>query len=418
MTTASSEQLAVNGGTPTRTAPWPIRHLYGQEEKQAAMRLFDKCIESGGIIGYNGEEEEGYCNEFAAFLGGGFADGVNSGTTALYVALRALELQPFTEVITPPITDPGGCMPVPLLNLIPIPADAAPGSYNAGPEQIEARITERTSAIIAAHISGHACDMAGIMAVARKHNLPVIEDCAQAHGATYHGKPLGTLGNVAAFSTMSGKHHSTGPQGGVVFTTDEKLRFKIRQASDRGKPFGEANPTGNTMASLNLNSNDLAAAIGRVQLKKLPGILAGRQKFAKLVAKGCESLGTVSVNTGLPNTEGAYWFMLLKLELDKLSVDKATFAKAMNAEGIPCGAGYYHAPTENPWAVNKKVFGQPGYPWTSPDYKGDANAVYALPNAKASDATHVTIAMHERCGEKEAADVIAALTKLEAAYGK
>jgi dTDP-4-amino-4,6-dideoxygalactose transaminase len=417
MTTASSEPLAVNGGTPTRTAPWPLRHLYGEAEKQAAMRLFDKCIESGGIIGYNGEEEEAYCVEFATFLGGGYADGVNSGTTALYVALRALELPPFSEVITPPITDPGGCMPVPLLNLIPIPADAAPGSYNAGPEQIAARITKRTSAIVVAHISGHACDMEPIMALARKHGLPVIEDCAQSHGATYRGEMLGTIGNIAAFSTMSGKHHSTGPQGGVVFTSDELLRYKIRQASDRGKPFGVENARGNVMASLNLNSNDLAAAIGRVQLKKLPDILAGRRKFARLVAEGCQSLSTVSVNTGLPDTEGAYWFMLLKLELDKLSVDKATFAKAMNAEGIPCGAGYYHAPTEHPWAVEKRVFGQPGYPWTSPDYKGDANAVYALPNAKAADATHITLGMHERCGDQEAADVVAALAKLEAAYG-
>jgi len=350
MTTASTEQLAVNGGKPTRTAPWPARHLYGIEEKQAAVRLFDKCIESGGIIGYNGEEEEGYCSEFATFLGGGYADGVNSGSSALYVALRALELQPFSEVIPPPITDPGGCMPVPLLNLIPIPADCAPGSYNAGAEQIAARLTERTSAIIVAHISGHAADLEPIMALARRHGLPVIEDCAQAHGATYRGEMVGTFGDIAAFSTMSGKHHSTGPQGGVVFTTDETLRYKIRQASDRGKPFGETNPTGNTMASLNLNSNDLAAAIGRVQLKKLPDILAGRRNFVKLVAQGCESLSTVSVNTGLPNTEGAYWFMLLKLELDKLSVDKQTFAKAMNAEGIPCGASYYHAPTENPWA--------------------------------------------------------------------
>ena len=147
-------KLAVDGGPKVRAKPWPPRGLFGEKEKRAVAALFDRSIATGKEFGYDGAEEQAYCKEFARFLGGGYADAVNSGTSAVYVALRALELEPFTEVICPPMTDPGGVMPVPLCNCIPIPADSAPNSYNAGPDQIEARITRRTSAIIVAHIAG------------------------------------------------------------------------------------------------------------------------------------------------------------------------------------------------------------------------------------------------------------------------
>ncbi|HOF39460.1 MAG TPA: DegT/DnrJ/EryC1/StrS family aminotransferase, partial [Candidatus Hydrogenedentes bacterium] len=152
MTMRSGEKLAVHGGNPVRKEPMPPRHLFGEEEKQAALALFDKSIETGEAFGYNGPEEEAYCNRFAAFLGGGYADAVNSGTSAIYVALRALEIEPFTEVIVPSVSDMGGVMPVPLMNCVPVPADCAPGTYNMGPEQVEQAISERTSAIVVAHI--------------------------------------------------------------------------------------------------------------------------------------------------------------------------------------------------------------------------------------------------------------------------
>ena len=120
------DRLAINGGEKVRRTPLPARGLFGEEEKRAAVALFDKAIATGNAFSYNGEEEEAYCKEFAEFLGGGYADGVNSGTSAIYVALRALDIEPFTEVIVPPVTDPGGVMPVPLANCIPVVADGAP----------------------------------------------------------------------------------------------------------------------------------------------------------------------------------------------------------------------------------------------------------------------------------------------------
>ena len=130
-------QLAIDGGPRAFDRPFPPRHLFGQEEKEAAMALFDKAIETGVPMHYNGAEEEAYCAEFAHFMGGGFCDAVNSGASAIYVALRALEIPPFTEVIVPAITDAGGAMPVALMNCIPVVADTNLHSYNVGPEQVD-----------------------------------------------------------------------------------------------------------------------------------------------------------------------------------------------------------------------------------------------------------------------------------------
>ena len=108
--------LAINGGEKIRQAPWPKRGLFGEEEKSADVALFDKQMATEDQLNYDGEEEQAYCREFAEFHGGGYADAVNSGTSAIYVALRALEIEPFTEIIVPPVTDAGGVMPVPLIN--------------------------------------------------------------------------------------------------------------------------------------------------------------------------------------------------------------------------------------------------------------------------------------------------------------
>ncbi len=307
------ETLAVNGGPKIRQQPWPERALIGDEEKAAVNELLDEVVRSGAAPWYDGPVEEAYCREFAEFMGGGYVDAVNSGTSAIYVALRALELESFTEVIVGPITDTGGIMPVPLLNCIPIIADSAPGSFNVGPDQIEECITPLTRAIIVAHIMGELADMPGIMQVAERHGIPVIEDCAQAHCARIDGRLVGSFGKMAAFSTMGGKHHCTGAQGGVVFTTDEDLYWRSRQASDRGKPLGLKNGSTNCIAAFNFNLNDFAAAIGRVQLAKLPGIVARRRGVVADLSQRFADLRSVVIPEQIAGAETSYWFWRLGL---------------------------------------------------------------------------------------------------------
>ena len=407
--------LAIDGGEKLRNTPFPKRHLWGAEERATVLALFDQVIEAGNVINYGGPEEQAYEREFAMFHGGGYADLVNSGTSALYVALGALELAVAGEVVVPPITDPGGVMPVALLNLVPVVADAAPGSFNAGPEQIEALLTPYTRAIIVAHIAGEPADMDPILEIAQARGLPVIEDCAQAHGARYKGRLVGTMGAISAFSTMSGKHHATGPQGGVVFTADEDLHWQAKRFSDRGKPFN-TDASSNVRAGLNLNGNDLAAAIGRVQLAKLPAMNARRRRVAAQIHAGLSQFKTIRPGWEVEDTEAVYWFLRFHVDRSQLGVDKGAFAAAVIAEGIPVSASYRWIPSEAEWFRKRQVFPGSDYPWGLPQYGGDRQAQFPCPNAVEATESHFTMSIHENFGDEEIRDVLAALAKVEAAY--
>lgn len=413
------KQLAINGGPKVRETPFPDRALHGVEEKAAVDRLFDKAIAEGGSIGYNGPEEEAYCKEFVEYMGGGYADGVNSGTTAVFVALKALKLEPFTEVIVSPITDPGGMMPIVMLNCIPVVADAAPGKYNTDAEQIEKMITPQTSAIVVAHIGGEPADIENIVALGKKHGIPVVEDCAQAHHAKLNGKFLGTFGDIGAFSTMFGKHHSTGGQGGIVYTKSEELYWSIRQAADRGKPFGISEPNGNVVASLNFNLDEIGAAIGREQLKKLPGIVERRREVVAKLTEEFKKLNALIVPEQIAGAEASYWWWRLGVDEDKLTCTKEEYCDALIAEGMPINPSYRAAmPQLFDWYKNRSAFGTSGYPWAAPEYKGDKDKEYAWPNALEATAKQFNLSIFESWGDEEINDIVAAFKKVEEAFAK
>ncbi|NLE29945.1 MAG: hypothetical protein GX629_09785 [Phycisphaerae bacterium] len=411
-------KLAIDGGTPVRSKPMPARGLIGEEEKAAAMKLFDQAIASGNAFGYGGEPEKQYEQDFVDFMGGGFADGVNSGTNAVFAALGALQLDAFSEVIVPPISDPGGVMPLIFNACVPVPADCDPRTYNTSIDQIKAVFTERTRAILVAHIAGDPVDMDPIMEFAKSKNIYVIEDCAQSHGAKYKGKLVGSLGDIAAFSTMFGKHHCTGGQGGVVYTRNEKLHWQGRRFADRGKPFNIENADGNVVAGINCNLNDLSAAIGSAQLKKLPRIVANRRKVGESLKQAFKSFKSVDLGWQTPETESSYWFIKIKFNAEAVKVDKETFCKALEAEGMPVSSHYRHIPCEMPWFKNKATFGNSGFPWNCAEYKGPKNPQIKIDNAIRVTETHFNLHISESFGDQEIADILEAFKKVENAYLK
>lgn len=411
----AKEQLAINGGEKAVTQ-LKARFHFGVEEKEAAMRLFDKSIETGNAFGYNGPEEEAFGKEFAEFLGGGYADGVNGGTNAVFVALRALDPKPFSEVIVGAVTDPGGMMPIVLNNCIPVVCDTEPGKFNIGPEQVESCITPQTSAIIVPHIGGEPADIKGIMEVANRHGIPVIEDCAQAHGAKVDGQYVGTFGTYGAFSVMFGKHFCTGGQGGMVFSKTEDLYWRARRAADRGKPFGIENPVGNVCAAINCNMDELHAAIGRAQLKKLPGIVAGRRRVAEqLIQKGLGDLKTVIVPETAPNAVNSYWWMRLKINLAAINCGREEYFKALAAEGAPVAPNYKAAlPSTFPWFQNRET----KHPWNNPLCQGNPCREFPLPNAMAAMEETFLFFILESWDEEEIDMLVKAFRKVDAAFAK
>ena len=415
--TDSMNGQAVHGGPPVREAPFPTRGHIGLEEKEAVVAYLDQVIETGTLGAYQGEEEEAYCAQFAEYLGGGYADAVSSGSTAIYVALKALQLEAFSEVIIGPFTDPGGIMPIPLQNMIPMIADSTPGSYNTGPQQIEELISPRTSAIIVPHIAGEPADIGGILALARRHGIRVIEDCAQAHGARYQGQLLGSFGDISAFSTMSGKHHSSGAQGGMVFTRDEALYQSARRMADRGKPHFLPEGATNMQASLNFNQTDLAAVVGQVQLRKLPQMVERRRAIVGQLIEGTADLEMITLPQTAPGIESSYWFLPIAFHPDRAACDKETFCESLRAEGLPVTDDYLSGmPHSQEWYTKRRVFGSSGYPWASPLYQGDPDREFPCPNAQAMLKSHFNMFFHENWGVQELDDVIAIFQKVAEAY--
>lgn len=404
---------AIHNGPKARRWPWPRRRLFDNREKEAVIRLLDKEIRRGGAVVYGGAEEKAYCDAFAKFLGGGYADAVNSGTNALYIALRALDLEPGSEVVVPPVTDAGGTMPVALMNCIPVPADSAPGQLNTCAEEIKKVLSPKTAAIVVAHIAGYPLDMGPILELASARGIPVVEDCAQAHGTKYKGRLVGTFGKIAAFSTMFGKHHCTGGQGGVVFTRDASLLTRARELADRGKPSGAVGgQQGNRAASLNFNQDEISMAIGRVQLNKLPGAIRARRHFAQSVAAGLKNTKGLVFIGDSPGCESSYLFLMIRLERPKISCSSSEFAAALSAEGIDgVGAGYPFYPTDMPWHRNAAVYGKSGLPWSisNPPSKPPH---FELHNAHRANEDIVRVDVHESLRSREAADLVRALQKL------
>lgn len=410
-------QLALHGGERLRPEPFPERGLLGLEEKAAVDALLDRAIASGIAPIYSGADEEAYCREFAEYMGGGYADAVSSGTAALYVVLRALNLEPFTEVIVGAITDPGGMMPIPLSNLIPIIADTVPGGFNTGPQQVEELISPLTSAIVVPHIGGEPAEVDRIVEIARRRNIPLIEDCSQTHHARLNGQLVGSFGDIAIFSTMSGKHHCSGGQGGLVYTKDESLYHAIRRAADRGKPFFLPEGSSNTFASLNLNLDDISSAIGRVQLRKLPRQIERRQGIVERLRREVGHLGSVSLPKPNPGAEPSYWFLRMAFHAERTTCDKHTYCQALIAEGLPIITDYRKGlPHEMDWFVHRRVFGSSGYPWSSPDYDGDPTRTFPCPNANAALDTHFNLQFHENWGDDDVADAIAIFCRVDEAY--
>ncbi len=413
------KMLAINGGPQAITHPLPSRGSMDHREKAAVDALFDKAIAEGSAIGYNGAEEAALCEEFANYIGVKYADGVSSGTNSVYVALRALNLPPFSEVIVSAITDPGGIMPIVMCCCIPVVADTKKGSYNTCAEEIEKMITPLTKAIVVAHIGGEPADMVEIMELAKKYDLKVVEDCAQAHHAKLNGKFVGTFGDIAGMSTMFGKHHNTGGQGGIVFTDNEELYWRARQCADRGKPFGL--PAGSTNCRANINSNlsEIGAAIGRVQLRKLPGFVEGRRRVVAKLTEAFKNIPSVKIPELSAGAEHSYWWWRLGINFDGLSCTKEEYLDALMAEGVMLISDYSFAfPHTLDWFKNKVAFGDDGFPWSAPQYTGKygMGCVFETPNAKEATKLFYNLYVYESWTDSDIEMIVNAYAKVDAAF--
>jgi len=404
-----NNKLALYGGKPIRNELMPTRNLITFEEKKAIVKYIDNIITSNKDLTYGGNFQKVYENNLTDLMGGGYGVAVNSGTNALFIALQSLNFNFKSEIIVPSITDPGGVMPVVLLGFVPIVSDTDSRSYNVCLKQILKKVSKYTKAIIVAHIGGDVVDLDPIIKYSKKNNIILIEDCSQAHGAKYKGKLVGSFGDLAIFSTMSGKHFCTGAQGGFIYTKNENLYWELKRYTDRGKPFNSKH-TKNLYAGLNSNFTDLSAVIGSVQLKKLSQIINKRVIIAECIKKNIKKCKVLSFGWQVPNTNSSYWFIKLKLKLNMIKTKKEVFCNALEKEGVVLQPHYRHIAAEDPWFKNKYL----NYvsPYDS-NFKNDNDMVNKLINAMSVTDSHFNLIFNENYTDKEIKDIQNSFLKVE-----
>lgn len=341
----TGDRLAIERGAPLRTTPFPSWPVFDDEEIEAVSQV----LRTGKVNYWTGRQVRLFEEEFAERVGCRHAVAVANGTLALELALCALGIGPGDEVIVTSrsfVASASCCL---MRGAIPVFADVDPASQNLTAETIRAVLTPRTRAIIAVHLAGWPCEMDSIMELAQERGLRVVEDCAQAHGATYRGQPVGSLGHVAAFSFCQDKILTTGGEGGMLTTNDEVTWEKAWSFKDHGKSWQAVHQPnrGGTFKwvheslGTNWRMTEMQAAIGRVMLRKLSAWVETRQRHAAAMNRHFARLPALRVTIPPDHIGHSYYrnYVFLRPEYLENGWSRDRIVRALQAEGIPCGSG-------------------------------------------------------------------------------
>jgi len=334
-----------NGESPDgnrRFSPWPD---YAQDEVTAAM-----CVLQSGHVNYwTGQEGRLFEEEYAVHANAKYAVALMNGSVALEAALIALGVAPGDEVIVSSRTFIASAGCVVLRGGRPVMADVERISQNVTAQSISDVLTPRTRGIIAVHLAGWPCDMDAIMDLAREKGLWVVEDCAQATGAVYKGRPVGSFGDAAAFSFCQDKIITTGGEGGMLVTRRQDIWERVWSYKDHGKSFEavycrEHSPGFkwfHESFGTNGRMTEMQAAIGRVQLRKLPQWLNIRRRNATILTEGFSRIPGLRLTIPSREIEHAYYKYYVFVEPEALKSDwsRDRILVSLMDEGIPCGTG-------------------------------------------------------------------------------
>ena len=381
--------LAINGGKKVRTTPFPAHNTIGEDEKKAVIEVLDKgklsrylgCFHEDF---YGGDEVRALEKDWAEKFGVKHAISVNSATSGLYCAVGAAGIGPGDEVIVSPYTMTASASAALVYNAVPVFADIEKDYYCLDPDSIEEKITERTKAIIVVDIMGQPYDVERINAIAKKHNLIVIEDAAQAPGAMYKGKYAGTLGDIGIYSLNYHKHIHCG-EGGIIVTDNDELADRLRLIRNHAEAVVEDKGYTNlvNMIGFNYRMTEVEAAIARQQLKKLDGLLETRLENVKYLSEKLSEMPFLEMPKVREDTKHVFYMHVIKYNKELLGISREKFVEAVKAEltpfemreteGVKIGCGYVKPIYLMPMYQKLIGYGNEGYPFKSPLYKGVVN---------------------------------------------
>lgn len=434
-------ELAILGGEPVRKTPFFSSVVVDDRERQCLLEVIDRkefsrfmgspTPDIERLLVLPSQEAEDQGNQYFSFLGGRmvrkfeaefarklgvpFAVSVNSATSGLSAALGAAGIGPGDEVITTCMSFNATALSILLFNSIPVFVDVDSTSFCLDPQAVEEAITPKTKAILVVHLLGNAAAMDDIMAIARKHNLVVIEDCAQAPGTKYKGDYVGTIGNLGVFSFQETKNITTG-EGGMVTTKDPVLAKRVRLIRNHGESIPDNSWDHSALANLvgmNFRMTELTAALGVAQIGKLDENNRTRTANAQMLADRLRDLPGLSVPSYPAGVVPHVFPLLYDARVTGVSRDR--ILAALRAEGLPVGSGYLRLMYENPIFLKKIAYGQEHCPWSCHLYNrprgyqsGDCPVAENLLRDRFIWFYHI----HRPNGEAEMADVVQAFSKV------
>jgi hypothetical protein len=399
----STAHLAIEGGTPVRAKPFPPWPYFANDEIDAVVRV----LNSTRVNYHTGPEGRTFESEFAAFTGSRHAVALANGTVALELAFLCLDIGPGDEVIVPPRTFIATASAVVARGATPVFADVDPNSQNITANSIEAALTPQTRAIIPVHLAGMPCDMEPIMELAGRHDLKVIEDCAQALGARYRGAHVGTFGHVAAFSFCQDKIMTTCGEGGMLVTNDDELYERAWSYKDHGKSralvYDTAPRTGVAFRWLhesfgtNWRMTEMQSAQGRIALAKIPDWVERRRANAGVLLQGLASHPALRIPVPGDEIYHAYYkfYAFVRPEMLAEGWTRDRIAEAVIAEGVPCFSGSCSE------IYLEKAFAA-----------ADLAPITRLPVARELGETSLVLLVHPTAGEREMNDAVNAVEKV------
>jgi dTDP-4-amino-4,6-dideoxygalactose transaminase len=331
----------------------------GEEE----LAFLQEVIESGTLTATKGRMVKLFAEEFARMVGTRHASACSSGTAAIHAAIAALDPEPGDEIITSPITDMGALAPILYQGTIPVFADVDPRTGNVTADTIAARLGDRTKAIVVTHLFGNPCEMQEIMALADRHALPVVEDCAQAYLASSCGRHVGTIGTIGCFSLQQGKHVTSG-EGGLVVTHDDHLARRIRLFIDKAWGYGDPNPDHYFLA-LNYRMSELQGAVALAQLGKLESAVKQRQQTAARLTKALERVPGVEAPWVHPDNHHVFWRYVLRVDSGIIPGGPAALAASLKGYDVASAPRYIQKPAFRcAIFAEQRTFGSSRYPFT------------------------------------------------------
>jgi len=335
---------------PFRRIPIAEPDLSGNEEKYVI-----ECIRTGWVSS-KGKFVDQFEENFASYVGARHAIAVSSGTAALHLALAALDIQPGDEIIMPTFTMIACANVAKYLGAKPVLVDSEISTWNIDPNKIEEKITDKTKAIMAVHIYGHPADMDPIMKIAKKYGLYVIEDAAEAHGAEYKGRKVGSIGDVGCFSFYANKIITTG-EGGMITTNDDRIAEKVRKLRDQGYNLSMRKWLIHDVVGYNYRLTNLQAAVGLAQLERIEEFVNKHRENAYYYNSLLSDIRGVGLPPEMPWAKNVYWMYTVLINEEVMGITRDDLMKKLEIYGIDTRATFLPIHLQPPYRdiyVNKK----------------------------------------------------------------